>query len=523
MIVSDRKDLSITLPEWYRMELQTQKTMLKLSRVQELEFYLNHPDEYIRHQAILRLGQLRDKEALAPLSRIIDDPLEIPLNREIAAWVLKSTGLVRNDGYYIGNHYLDKYTGNEKLQDFYYPSFIEDRTKPEYHFSSSGIEALLSEEILLIRAESLEENMELPFSLGRWLQTWAKTRLETLRKGFEALGKRSAAMLSGLIQKIIHPEKRQDIRKQKQHPIRGTNPDVGKKSVHTENRELQTGTPADVMKPVHAAYPEIQTEPSATVTKPTVQAVYPENAVISDEPLPVGVHRTDNVYNPGYYRKPFTLKSCPQDKESRKHRSKSQIYVRGKYRDFTFTDAVKGIAEKFIKIILLPFVILWNQKVVFLTLIVCLYLFFTFVPFGRMLFYRRSPELARMNDNAVKTAEAWVTEKIVQLQEMAFEYELVRNIQKRVATGTQDQKTVQEPVRYIVTAKTLNLRNGPGTQSDKLLVLEQNMIVEFLNQSVELEGGKIWLHIKAPDGTTGWSFAGYLKKLENGVEAYEGK
>lgn len=572
--MSDRKDLDLTLPEWYRMELQTQKTMLKLSRVHELEFYLNHPDEYIRHQAILRLSQLRNKEALAPLNKIMDDPLEISINRDIAAWVLKSTGLLGNDNYYIGNHYLDRYTGNEKLKDFYYPNFIEDRTNPEYHFGSSGIEAMLLEATLLIRAESLEEKIDVPFSLGKWFNTWVKMKLETLRKGFEEIGKKSAAMLSGSIQKMLHPEKKAVVNKQKHDREKGQNVVSEMKPVHEVNPEFQAGQQAidinshvSVMKApvnqeseapemnisqsvnteIHATQPvniklaETQSDRRVRPEVTGVEWISPvpeaedsiikpgkENSMNSEnkasvETVSKGSHPAVIENQPAYYMKPFTLKSCPPDKESRKLRGKSKIYVRGYSREQSFADAVKEIAMKLLKLILLPFVILWNQKLVFITLIVCLYLFFTFVPFGRMLFYRRSPELARMNDDTVKTAQAFITDKVAQLKEMASEYQLVRELQKRVVTGTQEEKTIQEPVRYIVTSKTLNLRKAPGTKAEKLLVLERNMIVEFLNQSMDIEEGKTWLYIQAPDGTAGWSFAGYLKKLEGGIEAYEGE
>jgi hypothetical protein len=505
------------------MELQTQKTMRKLSGVNELEFYLKHPDEYIRHQAILRLGQLRNREALAPLNKIMEDPLEIPINRDIAAWVLKSTGLIGNDNYYIGNHYLDRFTGTEKLKDFYYPCFMEGRTTPEYHFGSSGIEALLLEETLLIRAESLEEKVELPFSLSRWLNTWVKMKLKELQKGSEEIGKKSAAVLSGLMQRILHPEKQAEI---KQHKRRKENAE--------DNKAAAVKTKFDA-----AASNTFQTDRQES---PEIKSIEPvtENSTSSDENraglstgnpssqeniIPIesrDIHQTGGENKPGYYMKPFTLKACPQDKGIRKSPVRSKIYVRGNTRELSFADAIKGISLKILKIILLPFVILWNQKVVFLTLLVCLYLFFSFVPFGRMLFYRRSPELARMNDKAVKTAQTWISDQIAHLQEMASEYELVRDIQKRMVTETQE-KPVADQVKYIVVVKNLNLRKEPGTHAEKLLLLEQNMIVEYLNQSVNNEKGETWLYIKAPDGTSGWSYANYLKKLEVGIEAYEGK
>ena len=620
--VSDRKSVKITLPEWYQVELQTQKTILKLSGVHELLFYLNNPDEYIRHQAVLRLGQLRSKEILAPLNKIIDDPLEIALNREIAAWVLKSTGLVGNDDYYIGNHYLDRFTGTEKLKDFYYPCFTEENSSPEYHFAASGIEALLSEETLLIRAESQEERVEIPFSLARWSKTWFQSEQNGLRRGLKAMREKTAAMVAGFTHKIKHPETVKKKKPQETRQILSEETKTDQKAMpeflSEDNQILHEAIPEFVLEEnqtrhearpgflseenqiLHEAIPEFVLEENQTrqeampefaieknlthhvakteflpeenqtldesLSAGEKQAYHHERIAVNDAETTESVFRqderkgnhdagisvtyaknkesttvpypekhapveaqtkenfqVDQAMKSGYYIKPFQLKICPEEKEKKTKRVKSQIYVRDKSRELSFTEAFKGFALKLGKVIMLPFVILWNQKLVFFTLIVCLYLFFTMVPLGRMLFYRRSPQLAQLNDKAVKTASLWVTDQIAQLKAMASEYQLVRDIQKRVVTENQDQKEqADEPVKYIVTSKVLNLRKEPGTQGDKLLSLEQNMIVEFMNQSTDVSG-QPWLYIQAPDGTVGWSCADYLKKLEGGIEAYEGE
>lgn len=575
--VSDRKSVKIALPEWYQVELHTQKTILKLSGVHELLFYLNNPDEYIRHQAVLRLGQLRSKEIMAPLNKIIDDPLEITLNREIAAWVLKSTGLIGNDDYYIGNHYLDRFTGTEKLKDFYYPCFTEENSSPEYHFAASGIEALLSEETLLIRAESQEERAEIPFSLARWSKTWFQSKQKGLRGRLKAMREKTAAMVAGFTHKIKHPEtvkkKKPQETRQNLTEERKTDQKARPGFLSEENQILHEAIPEFVLEEnqtSHEAKTEFLSEENQTlyesISAEEKQAYHHERIAVNASETTESVFRqderkgnhdagisvpyaqnkesstvpypekhapveaqtkencqVDQTMKPDYYIKPFQLKTYPEEKEKKTKRVKSQIYVRDKSRELSFAEAVKGFALKLGNIIILPFVIIWNQKLVLFTLIVCLYLFFTMVPFGRMLFYRRSPQLAQLNDKAVKTASLWVTDQIAQFKAMASEYQLVRDIQKRVVTENQDQKEqAEEPVKYIVTSKTLNLRKEPGTQGDKLLSLEQNMIVEFLNQSTDVSG-QTWLYIQAPDGTEGWSCADYLKKLEGGIEAYEGE
>ncbi|MBP7177225.1 MAG: hypothetical protein KBA53_13550, partial [Thermoclostridium sp.] len=250
--MSDRKRLNIILPEWFQVELQTQKTITRLSGVHELLFYLNNPDEYIRHQAVMRLGQLGGKEIITPLNKIIEDSLEITLNRELAAWILKSTGLIGNDDYFIGNNYLDRFTGNEKLKDFYYPSFTEGSSAPEYHFAASGIGALLLEETLMIRAESQETNVEIPFSFAQWLKVWSKTKRDNLRKGLEAMREKSAAATAGFTQKIMHPDKTAYKKKQKRFQITKQKPAAEKNPLQIKWPEL-----SEESQTLHEASPEL--------------------------------------------------------------------------------------------------------------------------------------------------------------------------------------------------------------------------------------------------------------------------
>lgn len=582
---------------WYKTERQAQKTMQQLFGLHELEFYLSHPDEYIRHQAILRLGELHLKDVLVPLSKIIDDPLETPMNRELAAWVLKSSGM--HHEYYIGNQFLDKFNGDEKLKDFYYPSFRENRTKPEYHFGSSGIDGMLMGETLMIKAESLEEKVELPFSIEQWLAKWFQLKIVSLRKIMTTTNKKTTKAFSDLVHQVTHPESKKAKQRGKsaaeaehavsaisrQHfndgdllrqesvssgndvfeiPIvvfektEAKKVDSGKE-IHPERigqeepvlvnastepelvHATRAGTRRTDLKVISETAVDEKTEPGH---RATVQA---DNRIIVDigirdaepavvkpavEPGYIPAAQAEAITHtgitseirPGDYIRPFTLKRITDEGLEKKHLRRSRIYVRNRSRDTSFGEVIKSFLRKLMRILLLPFVILWNQKVVFLVLVTGLYLFFSFVPFGRMLFYRRAPELARFNDNAVKSVQLWVTEKIDELQKKASEYELVRDIQKRMVIEDEPVQIAEtSPERYIVTSKTLNLRKGPGVSSEKLLLLQQNMIVEFLSESVKIDNGETWLYIKAPDGTKGWSYAGYLKKLEDGLEAYEGK
>lgn len=488
--MSDTNQLNVS---WYQTERQAQRTMQQLSGLQELEFYLSHPDEYIRHQAILRLGQLRLKEALAPLSKIIDDPLETQMNRELAAWVLKSSGLVGSHDYYLGSKYLDKFTGDEKLKDFYYPYFIESRTKPEYHFKPSGIESMLEGETLMIKAESLEDKVDLPFSVGQWFTKWLQMKIRRLQEAISGIGRKITEKLNGAAEKGSAMETAPAMLQDEAGYGEEAQPDIR----NADDIDFGRDPASNLTLPEKEQKPAMQTE----ATKPFI-----------------------DVEKPKEYSRPFTLIKSPDEEPEPVRPGSRMIYVRERVRERTFGEALTDISGKFLRVLLLPFVILWNQKLVFLTLITGLYLFITFVPLGRMLFYKRAPEIARLNDEAVQSIQLWVSDNIKRLQKEAAEYELVRDIQKQLAakeSGPEEENT--KTARYIVTSNTLNLRKGPGVQAEKLKVLQQNMVVEFLDESQKLENGETWLYIKAPDGTMGWSYSGYLKKLEEGLEAYDGQ
>lgn len=87
--MSDYVDILFKLPQWYKVERETEKIISKLSTIPEIAFYLKNPNEYIRRLAILRLSQLRLKDSINVLNEILEDPLENQNNKELSAWVIK--------------------------------------------------------------------------------------------------------------------------------------------------------------------------------------------------------------------------------------------------------------------------------------------------------------------------------------------------------------------------------------------------------------------------------------------------
>lgn len=63
----------------------------------------------------------------------------------------------------------------------------------------------------------------------------------------------------------------------------------------------------------------------------------------------------------------------------------------------------------------------------------------------------------------------------------------------------------------------LSLRKDPGTQSDRLQMLGNNTELTVLGRG---ETDPDWLHVQAPDGTTGWVHAGWVQPTDG--QSYEG-
>lgn len=468
---------TVSVPLWYRQERQTQNIIMRLSSFKELEFYINNPDEYIRHQAIFRLGQLKLKESVGALMKIVNDPLESRINRELAAWVLKSSGFVGSNDIFIENQYLDKFSGDERLKDFYLPRFYDNKKGMDYRFDESGIRYMLIDDSIFMRADSVEKMLELQFSFREWIVSYFSLMIKNIKKNIKNLRLKPSA-----VNPVKSPEKIWD--KDESGPSQQSS------AVHAVQSPKKIGNEID-------ASPNEQ--PSA---------IHP-------------VQAQEEIWQNIFSLKRSMQKNDEKIRQPKKYKRKSRIYVRSASKA-SFGSLIKSFFRKLFKVIVFPFVVLWNRKVVFAIALVCLYLFFSFVPYGRMIFYKKSPDLAGFNDHLIKSAGMWIDDQVSYIREKAMEYQLVRDIQKQLAAARTKEEAGTGNDKYIVTAQKLNLRKEPGTSGEKLMLLTKSTVVEYLNRSSQEDDG-IWLNIMAPDGTVGWSHSAWLSKMEVGIEAYEGK
>ena len=119
----------VKYPEWFKLERGTEKTVNRLSRIEELRFYLRSPDQYFRRLAILRINQLRLKDGISYLEEMLDNDLESELNKKLAAWTIKSICLKWNVDLFISNRLFYQFSGKEQYDEMYSIN-IEDSCPP---------------------------------------------------------------------------------------------------------------------------------------------------------------------------------------------------------------------------------------------------------------------------------------------------------------------------------------------------------------------------------------------------------
>ena len=76
-------------PDWFRIGRDAARVMARLSGIRELDFYLRHPEPFIRLHAIRRVAELMLPDAVPALAKRLDDPLENEQNRDEAGWAIR--------------------------------------------------------------------------------------------------------------------------------------------------------------------------------------------------------------------------------------------------------------------------------------------------------------------------------------------------------------------------------------------------------------------------------------------------
>jgi len=171
------------IPDWYRIEKETGRIIRKLTSVKELDYYLKNQDEYIRRLAILRLGELKLKDSITVLKEVMDDHLENPLNKDLAAWVIKSVSIKWNIELFLSGSHLSKFTGKERYTDICKVSFQDFTPAVKFEFSSLLVDSELGLDSGNLRS-SEDISFDMDFSFAKWFREYNKDILRGIRKLF---------------------------------------------------------------------------------------------------------------------------------------------------------------------------------------------------------------------------------------------------------------------------------------------------------------------------------------------------
>ena len=155
-------------PDWFRIGRDAIKVMERLSSMRELDFYLRHPEPFIRLYAIRRVAGLLLPDAVPALAKRLEDPLENEQNRDEAGWAIKRICHVKAIAWFAKTPWTDRYDGTETASERYGVSLADaagSGTNPTSR-STQADEPVADEVLLRIQME--EANPTLSFSVMPW-------------------------------------------------------------------------------------------------------------------------------------------------------------------------------------------------------------------------------------------------------------------------------------------------------------------------------------------------------------------
>jgi hypothetical protein len=156
-------------PDWFRLGRDAVKVMARLSSMRELDFYLRHPEPFIRLHAIRRVAALLLPDAVSALAKRLEDPLENEQNRDEAGWAIRRICHVREIPWFAKTPWTDRYDGTETADSRYGVTLQETSGTgaPDELSSRKGEDGAIDEVLLRIQME--EDPSALSFSVLPWL------------------------------------------------------------------------------------------------------------------------------------------------------------------------------------------------------------------------------------------------------------------------------------------------------------------------------------------------------------------
>ncbi|MDP4183169.1 MAG: SH3 domain-containing protein [Bacillota bacterium] len=180
------KTVLFEYPKWYTLEKETEKTINKLFTIKELSFYLKNSNENIRRLAILRIEELKSKESIEALKDIMNDMTENQINKELAAWAVKSISLKWDMDLFVSNKLLNKYSGAERSLPLNHVKIVDPTPQIKFEFKS-----LTFEQELVKDQDNIRQNedvfLDITFSFKEWLIAILEEYKSKLRTNWKSM------------------------------------------------------------------------------------------------------------------------------------------------------------------------------------------------------------------------------------------------------------------------------------------------------------------------------------------------
>jgi len=494
-------------PEWFRLGKDASKIIDKLDKMKDLEFYLKHPEPFIRLLTMRRLSILLLPDAIPFLEKVMDDPIENKQNIDEAAWTLSRIVHYKGITWFRNNEKTKQYKGTEAPSERYLLTVInDDSAAPEIRQNMA--EAAIWQDETLLRLQLDENKISIKFSVLPWFISNLRYLLIEMFKGILFIGKTIALSLYHVVfdvtkNLVIILKNRNAERKKssivKKNPITTIDPSTTVQKVSKTipvmigaetNREFRQINNMDISQKEFVPLPKNEIP---VFSNP--QSVY-NNMMITDKKAAQ------------FSRSQFSsLSHSPRGSSSWKKR--------------------KGGHDMF-KLLFYP-VRMVKQHIIFTIIVfIAFYSLLAFQHNGREFVYKINPSALHANDKIIASARASfqhffdisndhsTSESDSNIQtNNSMNQEIITDPSLAISPNTElvsSEESNTQLAYEVIAPKGLNLRKDPSATGEKMIWMPVHAEVLVTNMKETDNNGDEWFTVNYK-GQTGWALAKWMEPL----------
>ena len=561
----DVKENNLNYPQWYKTEKKVEETIKKLTKLDEIEFYLNNADEFIRRLAILRIQELKLKNSIEKLKSLLDNNYESAINKKLAAWTIKSIFNKYKMQLYDDNPILNKFSGKEILDEITGVSFIDPYCENDIQIPQT----LINKEIELESTDLLrtqEIAFDTSFSYNDWFKFMLKEFSSNILKNILYLPVNIIkAIVLVLILIFVSPVKL--LFKGISSIFSKPNHEKDTVPSYPDNTKYETSIANDVndyLKNLDKV-PEID-DTLLSESKEYIDSVH------ATKPHPDGLKdNTNNIDNndileeeiiksidasissqgklesntSDYYTKRYDYTNKSSETKQESNNSLPLIGLDEKYNNIpkdpvsnlrakklkvNYTDlyknkkslfsSIKDIFINILYVIFMPWRFFKKHKIAILASIVILYCFIVFFPTGRnlttKLFNIDSKKVHDKVFGSIKEELLVVKEEFMEVLGMneRKKIEEIIAMNEKKATDNINTSSDNANIKYKVISKVgLNVRKEASVSSQRITTIQPGEVVTYLTQSKKDSSGAIWLYINTSGDIMGWVHSSLVEEI----------